>query len=124
MPRIWGMSTNKKQKNQALVNAANQQISRSDISFSALLSKLPNWALVPTMVGVFGLLLTDLAVADPLPFVDEAALLWALVSGMKVLGTRRRARRDVGKPPELDVVGEVELDHQPAPGQPLHVPQG
>lgn len=106
------------------MRATDQQISRSDISVKALLSKLPNWVLVPTMVGVFGLLLTDLAVADPLPFVDEAALLWALVSGMKVLGTRRRAREEGAEISELDIGEEFEPEQRPAPGQPLHVPQG
>jgi hypothetical protein len=117
------MSRKTTQENHALMKPTDQEISRSSISLSALLSRLPNWALVPSLVGVFGLLLADLALADPLPIVDEAALLWALVSGMKVLGARRKARRSPDDAIEVDFDDELDVSNRPAPGQPLHVPQ-
>ena len=62
------------------------------LSLQSLLHKLPSWALIPLTVALFALLLTDSAIVDPLPFVDEAALLYAFLSGMKVLASRRRSR--------------------------------
>ena len=112
------MSRTHDTKTRALSKTDETGLSSSGVSVTAVLAKLPNWALVPTMVVLFALLLTDVAVADPLPFVDEAALLWALMSGMKVLSARRRLAR------ESREVLSSEVEPTPAPGQPLRVPNG
>ena len=100
---------NTQKSTQALAKAAETQMTKAGISLTSILEKLPSWALVPVIVALFALLMTDVAVADPLPFVDEAALLWALVSGMKVLGGRRKKGREQtpGEDLEPDVVADV-----------------
>jgi len=135
------MNTNengKKTHDRAIMKLAESQLrnGKSGFSMAGVLSKLPNWALVPTLVGVFGLLVTDAVIADPLPFVDEAAMLWALVSGMRVLGARRRIAKDaqalddvelaelelrVSESDAIDAEAyDIDLDEdRPAPGQPL-----
>jgi hypothetical protein len=129
-------STSKKDQSRAIMKIAEARLGASGISLAGILSKLPNWALIPTMVGVFGLLVTDTVIADPLPFVDEAAMLWALVSGIRVLGARRKVAKDAAalddaelealelrvleqEAIDVDAVDiDLELD-RPAPGQPL-----
>lgn len=129
-------STTKKDPSRAIMKIAEARLGASGISLAGILSKLPNWALIPTMVGLFGLLVTDSIVVDPLPFVDEAAMLWALVSGMRVLGARRKAAKDAAalddealdalelrvleqEAIDADAIDiDLELD-RPAPGQPL-----
>ncbi len=113
------MSNHKKRNTHALSRAPENKLSGANISVAGLLEKLPNWALVPVMVVVFGLLITDLAVIDPLPFVDEAALLWALMSGMRVLGARRQpAKGEEAAEPEI-VVCAAPLPS--GPEKPLYV---
>lgn len=129
-------STTKKDQSRAIMKIAEARLGASGISLAGILSKLPNWALVPTMVGLFGLLVTDAVVVDPLPFVDEAAMLWALVSGMRVLGARRKVAKDAAalesdelEALELRVLEQEAIDadaididfelDRPAPGQPL-----
>jgi hypothetical protein len=96
-------------------------------SLRGILEKLPSWALVPLTVVVFGLLLTDAAVADPVPFVDEAALFYALLTSMKVLGARRKAAKEIAAIERGDEsVFDVDFDGVDgsvlAPGQPRPLP--
>jgi hypothetical protein len=52
---------------------------------TALLRRLPRWFLWPLLGLLAGLLAVDLVVADPLPLVDEAALVWALAEIWRAL---------------------------------------
>lgn len=97
---------------------------RQDTGFSVvgIMRRLPNVVLVPGVIALFALLLTDLAVADPLPIVDEAAIFWAMINGLKVIGERRKASKLASRlDPELEVVADVMPEPVPAPGQPLAV---
>jgi hypothetical protein len=125
------MSTDKKEKIQAITQAIAAQPESAGFSLKGVLDKLPNWALVPGTIILFGLLLTDTVIADPIPFVDEAALLYAFMSGLRVLGTRRKQKRELaqleaGILEDTDIVIDVE-EFEPrsritAPGQPLAIP--
>lgn len=86
-------------------------------SATDLIRRLPNAVLVPGLILVFGALIADLAIADPLPLVDEATMLWGLVQGLRVLGERRRAKRGRADPEEEEpeVVAEILPDGTPVP---------
>jgi hypothetical protein len=129
-------SITRKDQSRAIMKIAEARLGASGISLAGILSKMPNWALIPSMVGLFGLLVTDTMIVDPLPFVDEAAMLWALLSGMRVLLARRKAAKEaealdgdelealelrVLEQEAIDVEAvDIDLDFdRPAPGQPL-----
>jgi hypothetical protein len=78
-------------------------------SFVGVLRRLPNAVLIPGVMVVFGALLADLAIADPLPVLDEGLLLWTLAQGLRVLGERRKAARAAraALASERSVVAEV-----------------
>lgn len=122
------MTTKKEQKIQALSQAIESQAKDAGISLKGLLEKLPNWALLPVTVGLFALLLTDTAIADPLPFVDEAALFYAFINSLRVLGGRRKAKRlaaqlEAESLEDDDIIIDVDeprLRDISAPGQPLY----
>lgn len=109
------MSESKNQKIQELSQALTTTAQASSLSLKGLLEKLPNWALLPLTVVLFGLLLADTAIPDPVPLVDEAALFYALISSMRVLGGRRKAARaaaaDLDEP---EIVIDVEAEPLPA----------
>ena len=81
--------------------------SEGGFSVMSLLRRLPNIALIPGLVGLFALLLVDLAVADPIPFVDEAAIFYLLVNSLRVLGERRKALRATSTEGDPEVVADV-----------------
>jgi hypothetical protein len=92
----------------------------TELSVIGVMRRLPNLVLVPGVVALFALLLTDLAVADPLPVIDEAAIFWTMINGLKVIIERRRARKLVDREVrEPEVVADVVPEHVSAPGQPL-----
>lgn len=111
-----------KQKNEekSLTKTEFQDRKPSNFSMMTLFEKLPNWLLVPTVVTIFGLLLTDVVITDPLPFVDEAALFWAMLSGMRVLSQRRKLKRlESGAEP---IEAEYRANPDSSPGQPKTLP--
>lgn len=90
------------------------------LSLIGIMRRLPNLILVPGTIALFGLLLTDLAIADPVPVIDEAAIFWTMITGLKVLGERRKARKlDNDVIDEPIVVADVMPEAAMAPGQPL-----
>ena len=111
------MSKSKKETLQKISTELAKQPETSGFSFKGLLDKLPNWALVPLTIVIFGLLITDTAIADPIPFVDEAALFYALISSMRVLGSRRKQGKELEGCEEPESV--IDFDPEPLPaGQP------
>ena len=113
-------TTRDRAKNSSLAQRESSRL----LEVKGVLDQLPTWALAPLMVIVFGLLMADIAVTDPIPVIDEAALLWALVSGMRTLGVRRksaRVARDEVPGLQRQVVADVEARRVAAPGQPLTV---
>jgi len=112
--RTWGMSR-KRKRNQETPLAARAESAPTKAKGPAaidLIRRLPTTVLVPGVVVTFAALLADLMIADPLPIVDEATLLWGLVQGMRVLGERRRAKKDALEPSRVppDVVADVMPD--------------
>jgi hypothetical protein len=78
------------------------------MSVAELIRRLPSGVLVTGAVLLFGTLVADLVIADPLPIVDEAALLWGLVQSLRILSERRRARRTaMEQSPDEGVVADV-----------------
>ena len=91
------------------IERASAALAKQGFSLAALFEKLPKWALVPSLVTIFGLLVVDLAITDPLPIVDEAALIWALISGLKVLRNRRQIEKEISAlENDPDVIMDVE----------------
>jgi hypothetical protein len=87
-----------------------QQLAEIDEGFSVknLIRRMPNYLLVPGLVGLFALLLADMAIADPLPVIDEAAIFWLLMNGLKVFGERRKTKTEpLLLEDDLDVVADV-----------------
>jgi len=83
---------------------------------STFLGGLPTWLLAPAVVGIFALLLANLIVVDPLPFVDEAAMILALVQGLRALAARRR--HDVSSRPGQPTARSLEAAWQAGPSGP------
>lgn len=61
---------------------------------------------------MFGLLVANLAIPDPVPVLDEAAMMWGLFQGLRTLSERRKAaraaREQTGSEPA--VVGDMMPD--------------
>ncbi len=100
----------KTSENQAITPVSPSGTLASAPAWYDIIRRLPTWALLPSLLAVFAFLLADIAVADPLPFLDEGALMLILVQGLRSLGERRAAAREL-REAEREVA---------AIGQPLH----
>ncbi len=99
------------------------ELAVADTGFSVigLLRRLPNFVMIPGLIGLFALLLTDLAVADPVPFLDEAAIFYLFASGLKVMGERKKARKALAQA-EPESVADVYPEPTTSREQPMSVP--